>query len=419
MSDPIEPRSARTPEDHFRQHGTIEELPPNVFRHPRTGADGSTNANEQAKSEPPLPLVWFDEIQPALEARDFVQGVLVEGGSVVAYGESNTGKTFFVTDLALHVAAGRPWQGRRVDQGGVIYCVLEGGNGFRNRVVAWRQAHDLNGTSIPFAAIPCALNLLDPNADTPRLVAAIKAAAERMPVPVKLVVIDTLSRAMAGGNENAPDDMGALVRSMDEIRQETGACVLFIHHSGKDAARGARGHSLLRAAIDTEIEIKADPETNSHSATIVKQRDLKKGDLFGFGLEIVTLGENQHGEPVTTCIVREDEPMQRTPGAKLTPTEQGWLRDIEDMFCEPGLAEKIIPMPGMSVSLTLTREQVRDGFRRKGRFSAPPDVALTGPDRERMRSMLNKLKDKGKIGLTDQYIWLPNPTSGSVSGASG
>ncbi len=51
--------------------------------------------------------------------------------------------------------------------------------------------------------------------------------------------------------------MGALVRCMDLIRQETGACVLFVHHSGKDAAKGARGHSLLRAAIDTEIEVKA------------------------------------------------------------------------------------------------------------------------------------------------------------------
>jgi RecA-family ATPase len=51
---------------------------------------------------------------------------------------------------------------------------------------------------------------------------------------------------MAGGNENAPDDMGALVRNIDRLRAETGAAVLLVHHTGKDTSRGARGHSLAR-----------------------------------------------------------------------------------------------------------------------------------------------------------------------------
>lgn len=270
-----------------------------------------------AKTEPPkdipghldaaLPLVWFDEIETVLDARDFVQGVLVEQGSAVVYGESNAGKTFWTTDLALHVAAGKTWNGRRVEQGGVIYCVLEGGAGFRNRVAAWREAHSLTG--IPFAAIPVSLNLLDPEADTQKLIEAIRAAAIKIGMPVKLVVIDTLSRAMAGGNENAPDDMGSLVKNMDRIRQEAGACLLFVHHSGKDAAKGARGHSLLRAAIDTEVEVVAS-ETEEKAATIVKQRELKKGDVFGFRLKVVELGDNRHGEKVTTCIVEPIETEQ-------------------------------------------------------------------------------------------------------------
>jgi RecA-family ATPase len=65
-----------------------------------------------------------------------------------------------------------------------------------------------------------------------------------MGVPVKMVVIDTL----AGGNENGPEDMGQMVRSMDQIRAETGSWDGFIHHSGKDAAKGSRGHTSLRAA---------------------------------------------------------------------------------------------------------------------------------------------------------------------------
>jgi hypothetical protein len=251
----------------------------------------------------PLPILYFDAIQPKLDARDFVEDLLIEGSAAVVYGESNTGKTFWATDLALHVAAGRAWNGRHVAQGGVVYCVLEGGIGFHNRVSAWRAHHGLGDACIPFAAVPSNLNLLDPDADTPRLIAVIREAAATLEMPVKFVVIDTLARAFAGGNENASEDMGALVGNMDAVRAATGAAFMFIHHSGKDRAKGARGHSSLRAAVDTEIEVVAAEEGDAKTATVVKQRDLRKGDAFDFALRAVTLGTNPRGKPVTSCVV--------------------------------------------------------------------------------------------------------------------
>jgi hypothetical protein len=276
----------------------------------------------EANPTPPteLPLIWFNDIEPCLDVRDFVQGVLVEEGAAVVYGESNAGKTFWTTDLALHVAAGLPWNGRRVEQGGVVYCVLEGGAGFRNRVSAWRTSHHMDGAQIPFAAIPSSLNLLDPEADTPKLISTVKAAAIQISHPVKLIVVDTLSRALAGGNENSPEDMGALVQNMDAIRAQTNAAVVFVHHSGKDSAKGARGHSLLRAAVDTEIEVVASDEGEEKSATIVKQRELKKGDVFGFTLSVAELGTNRHGESVTTCLVAPcDPPAKKAKEKRLNP----------------------------------------------------------------------------------------------------
>lgn len=325
-------------------------------------ADTSSGADPQQKTD--LPLLWFDDIEPCLDVRDFVQGVLVEQGAAVVYGESNAGKTFWTTDLALHVAAGMPWNGRRIEAGGVIYCVLEGGAGFRNRVAAWRSKHAMNGKELPFAAIPASLNLLHPSADTPRLVAAIKAAAERIGGPVKLVVIDTLSRALAGGNENAPDDMGALVGNMDTIRTATGASVLFVHHSGKDQAKGARGHSLLRAAVDTEIEVAADEDTPAKTATVAKQRELKKGDVFGFTLETVELGRNRHGEAVTTCIVipseGEAEPIQRDKGRRPNPNGQLGARALRIAIGKSGayLPENDeYPHRTLAVSATVWRDE--------------------------------------------------------------
>ncbi|MBR0647444.1 helicase RepA family protein [Plastoroseomonas hellenica] len=252
---------------------------------------------------PPLPLTWFHEIAPELEAREIVQGLLGEQTAIVVYGASNVGKTFWTTDLALHVAAGRRWCGRRVAQGGVIYCALEGGRGFQNRVTVWKRRHGMEDARIPFAAIRASLNLLEPEADPRRLVDAAREVAARMEMPATLIVIDTLARAFGGGDENGPEDMGALIRNMDMIREATGAAVLFVYHSGKDQARGARGHTSLRAAVDTEIEVTADKEGAGKTATTVKQRDLEKGEGFPFTLKRVELGRNQHGEPVTSCVV--------------------------------------------------------------------------------------------------------------------
>lgn len=366
-----------------------------------------------AKAKPLLPLLMFDEIKPVLDVRDFVQGVLTEGGAAVVYGESNAGKTFWTTDLGLHVAAGKDWNGRRVEQGGVVYCVLEGGIGFRNRVVGWREAHGYEDARIPFAAISASLNLLDPAADAPRVIAAIQAASEHLGVPVKLVVIDTLSRAMAGGNENAPDDMGALVRNMDAIRQETGACVLLVHHCGKDAAKGARGHSLLRGALDTEIEVRSDDDTGAKVATVVKQREMRKGDAFGFRLEAMTLGQNRHGEDVTTCVVQGSDEAPRKRSKPLHAEAESLRREINNIFAA-GKGQSRRPEPGMPEVPTISRNTLRDVLVRKGWIRLPDEVSsgvsgaepIPKSEHTRLWKRLELLKSQGIIGFNRHDVWL-------------
>jgi RecA/RadA recombinase len=352
-----------------------------------------------AEADAPLSLVMFNDIQPMLDAKDFVQGVLVEGSAAVVYGDSNTGKTFLATDLALHVGAGKTWNGRRVEQGGVVYCVLEGGIGFQNRVAAWRAKHAKAGKPVFFAAVQAPLNLLDADADTPRLISRIKDAAERLGVPVKLVVIDTLSRAMAGGNENAPNDMGALVRSMDQIRAETGACVLFVHHCGKDQARGARGHSLLRAAIDTELEVKANEETGQKTATVVKQRELAKGQIFGFTLEVVELGENRHGETVTTCLVQECEAAaMKPPGPRLTDDQKAALTVLSDLVLDRGGEGHPGVPPGVS---SVPEAMWRDRF-----YDRCKAGALQDTKKRAFRRAADGLQKSRKVGLDNGHVWL-------------
>lgn len=289
-------------------------------------------------------LVYADEIRPTLETADFVEGMLCEKQFSVIYGESNCGKTFFMLDLAMHVALGREWRGKAVEQGAVIYAALEGGHGTRNRICAFREHFCIND-SIPLAVIPSTINFLDPQGDILTLVAAIAKAQARLG-KVKLVVIDTLARAISGGDENSSVDMGQLVGNADYIRAVTGAHIAFIHHSGKDAVKGARGHSSLRAAVDTEIEISR-PDTESPSTIkIVKQREMEMIEEMAFRLERVVLGENQRGNEVTSCVVMPAELIEHTREFVMNPLQtfiyealiEAMIRHASDRNIYPGQA---------------------------------------------------------------------------------
>jgi hypothetical protein len=249
-----------------------------------------------------FPLLMFNDVNETAEAHDFVEDTLTVGGMSVLYGDSNTGKTFWALRLALHVALGWEWEGKEVDKGGVIYVALEGARGVQNRILAFRKEHPLTG-QVPFAILPSQINLFDPEADLARLIATIKDAVNQMGLPVSLIVLDTLARAIAGGNENSAEDMGQLVANSGAIQQMTGAHVMFIHHTGKDQARGARGHSSLRAATDTEIEISREQGSDFGNVRVTKQRDLEGGQQYAFTLKPVVVGTNRRGKDITSCVV--------------------------------------------------------------------------------------------------------------------
>jgi hypothetical protein len=364
--------------------------------------DPTSGEAEKARSKT-LPLIYFEDVTVNLDAADFVENVISEGAMSVVYGESNCGKTFFMSDLALHVAAGMPWNGRAVEQGGVIYCALEGAHGISNRVAAFRQHHGLEDATLPFAIIPVSINLLDPTADTSKLIEAIQAAAKKMAMPVKLVVLDTLSRALAGGNENAPDDMGALVNSIDKIRQATGAHVCGIHHSGKDAAKGARGHSLLRAATDTEIEIsRADPQSPS-VAVVKKQREMEIEGTWAFSLQTVELGLNRRNKPVTSCVVVPmAAPAKTNQGPKLNDWERLALTAIQEVIGERG-EMGYGSLPRVKV---VTVDSWRDRWFGRASIDDPVTKRVTW---SRTKKRLINLR---VVGFMEEKVWLIQDVAG-------
>jgi hypothetical protein len=216
----------------------------------------------------------------------------------------------------------------------VIYCALEGTFGIQNRIAAFRTHHQLDGVDLPLAIEFYSVNLRDSEADVTALIDTIIAAATMLRAPVKWVIIDTLSRALAGGNESGSDDMGALIVNTDRIRSQTGAHVTYIHHTGKDQARGSRGWSGLRAAVDTEIEVSRADKNSPSVARVTKQRDLETEGEFSFRLRSITLGHNRRGAPVTSCVVvdTDNQPTTSTPSSRraVSPAAKHFHRALLD-----------------------------------------------------------------------------------------
>ncbi len=285
------------------------------------------------------PLEWFEDIEPALTDTYLIKNLISADTLSAVYGPSNSGKTFFVMDLLFHIAAGQQWRRRRVKQAAVLYLAAEGGQGIKNRIAALKKHTGVK--SLPFALRRAGLDLLQDEADIRAVCELAQEVRKKSGLDHLVIAVDTLSRAMAGGDENSAQDMTALIRNIDAIREAINAHIVLVHHTGKDAARGARGHSSLRAALDTEIELQADGEYRC--AFVSKQRDYQGGEEFPFQLQSVLLGMDQDGDDVTSCVVAEAEQDPTRTARKGLGGTQKIIAETFDQMLGDGLGK---PNPG-------------------------------------------------------------------------
>lgn len=267
-------------------------------------------------SQDDLSVVFADELPESFAPPDeVVQGVLTAGDGSVLYGDSNSGKTFFVIDLACAVARGVRWMGRRTEPGLVVYLAAESPASVRSRLQAYQRHHRVRVPN--FAIVQSPIDLFGSDDDTEAVIQMVRQLERDRGQKARLIVGDTLARMSAGANENAGQDMGLVVRRFDRIRNECRAHFLMIHHSGKNAAAGSRGWSGVRAAVDTEIEVSDSP--SGRCAEITKQRDLSsKGERIGFRLTVVPLGETKWGSPATSCVVESCDAPSKPTGKRVS-----------------------------------------------------------------------------------------------------
>ena len=244
-----------------------------------------------------------------------VKNLLGHQEASASYGAPGSGKSVLVEDMGLHIAGGLQWHGREVRQGAVCYVALERRMLVERRAIAFRKHHAIQ--DLPFAIIGGVYDFRDPRTAT--TVAEIIEQVEHQTLQqTALIIIDTISRALAGGDENSPKDMGAIVATTARLQEATGAHVAWVHHVPINAGERLRGHGALLGALDTTINVEK-LANGQRTATVIKANDSEEGQRITFTLKSVDIGI----ETTAPVVVQaEEQPRITSSEPRLTKNQQ-------------------------------------------------------------------------------------------------
>ena len=325
--------------------------------------------------------------------RHLVKPLLPAAGLGAVYGPPACGKSFLALDLAAAVAEGADWFGFRTRKVPAAYVALEGESGLRQRLAAWQMAH---GRSLPdglrLMVQPFCLSELRDVADL--------ALALQFEVPEGLVILDTLNRSAPAVDENTSQGMGLIVERLAELQRAFGGLMLAVHHTGKSAAAGLRGHSSLLAALDVAIEVTREGDVRAWR--LEKAKDGSDGIERGFWLDVVEIGHDEDGDAVTSCTVRPDAATSPRRGVKPPSgaNQRIAMRELHKLLTEStvfgkGDAPPTRPCAWMEDLLDMTEAAL------------PNDSQGRDRRRETARRAITALLANGNAANSEGWLWLP------------
>lgn len=333
-----------------------------------------------------------------------VQGLLNQNALCWVAGKSGTFKSFVTADLAFRYGSGdMSYYGRKMTHGRALIIVAEGEDGYAHRRIAWEAEHGREVENVVF--YPGALQLGDIDRDMPALLHHLRQedAAGR---PYGLIIVDTQAMCTVGVDENS-SEMNLVINVMHRIRQVNGACVLVVHHFGKDKSAGMRGSSMQYAAADTIIVLKRDPDSLQVTLSTAqedggKQKDLPtERDLLALEMRFHVTGKDYFDDDVTSLVA-----------AEVTPSS--------DVRAEPEAVARELPW--------VTEQQMEHlkliGFY-ENKGATPGDMAARheekhGPVKNARQNIRNRMIELSKTTppLVEQYVpkgpWYITPAGVAV-----
>jgi hypothetical protein len=346
-----------------------------------------------------LPGTDYADMSTVSHKQWLVHHLLALGETSTFYGEPGSGKSVLVEDIALHVAAGMDWHGRKMKRAAVLYVALERAAVVARRALAFGIEHDLVAERLPFRMVRGPLDFRDPNVAAD-ILGALNDLAGRYRCEAGLLIVDTVSRALCGGDENSPKDMGSLIANLGRIQGAIDIHLALTHHQPAEKER-MRGHGALLGAMDTTIHITK--TAAGRLAEVVKSSDHEEGQRIAFSLKSTTIGQDEHGDPITAPVVVEEALAGIAPKkkAELPAAAKVAINALQEAVDDLG----VIPpasshIPAMVKAVTM--QQWRDYAYRLG---------VSGSDEPASRQKafnraMAALQSAHAIGVWEPHVWV-------------
>lgn len=374
-------------------------------------------------------LTWRDIFAPGVKLDPLIKGLLTQNEISLLVGASQSGKSFLAIDLAMSVARGQRFFGRKVTRGGVIYQAGESAAGVcLKRIPAYAEHHACDDEDLPFVLLQSQVDLFGSDEHAEALVKESIAWGATFDYPLRLIVIDTFNRATPGANENDGRDMSLIIERCEMIRRETGAHVMLVHHMNAGGTK-ARGHTSLFAAVDSTINVQKVEDglrdgngRQLREWSISKMKEGEDGVTERFVLPQVILGHDEDGDEITSCVVvkpQGDAPGEEkaAEGMRVSGVTAIVLRAIYDVIRDKGLPAdmalnlprdtRVVPKSEVSARLkAVMASPDSDIGTRKGETIEDARKRHHEANRKAAARARDHLFSKGIIGMSDDQVWL-------------
>jgi len=305
---------------------------------PTEKAKASGEQTTSTENKPPLPRYYFETVSDlrSMPPQTWLVDRWIPDRSVgIIYGRFASGKSFIAFDLLLHLVYGMEnWHG--ITLPGIPCCGLliarEGGTGFQRRVDAFKKHHNITDDTDRMVFMRSPVNFGDP-----AQFADLKTAVETCGRQFKLVVVDTVGRALPGEDMFDPKSITRFMEHLQQIGEIAQGVSIGIHHENKGGDVMGSIYFNNNSDFMFHVEREGDPAQEPlrrGKITCVKQKDGEDGWGRDVSYKPIATEPNGEGSLVVDSLTGSGAASKAT--AKLTPKEGLALTALSDVLKSKG-----------------------------------------------------------------------------------
>lgn len=290
----------------------------------------ASNAEQYDKA---IKFLNADDMAINAKAPDFlINDILETDTHGVMFGASQSFKSFNALSIAFSICTGAPFMGHDVYRTGkVVYVCGEGMGALSRRFKAMRLTNgDFNGNLL---VVDGAIDIDVTN----QMVNFEKALKQLQPA---LVIFDTFSALATNTDESDNPEVAKVLKLVKETCSNGLTTSIIVHHTGKDATKGARGASAFTANVDFSYQLERTNNPMQTTMSCIKNKDGEPFSGIVMTAEVIPLDIiRQDGKEATSLVLRlsDDSEKAKAKTRELTKLQQTMLTEMMRVIEEKGI----------------------------------------------------------------------------------